>query len=787
MSRKDLQRQSESLTVPGDFWRCSRRQFMIGTAWAFSASLIPGFFTELIRPSSAATNEDPLARISPIHVRDKVPDPKLITFKVHHGLRKPIDLAGHFWFNQEAIARGIRCPAIVDFNPYRRRDGEIYQDSEMYPWIASRDYLCFRVDLQGSGDSAGVITDEYTEEEIAYCIQVIRQIAAHPWCDGNVGMMGISWGGINSLLVASHADCPPELKAVIVACGNDDRYSDDIHYMGGAMMHDNHEWASYMWAWLSQPPDPAVVGRRWKRQWGQRIGKADFWFKHWVSHATRDSYWQRASVRDHYDRVKVPVYILSGWEDGYKNPVDQVFRGLSALGKPAVGMLGPWGHSYPFNGVPGPIINWLPYIVEHWWDKWLKGRRPAAETELPPLTVWLGQSREPGQSGEYGQQPDYVDLGRWVAEDADWPMRVQEHYFHLAPGHRLSSSELGEKGSETSSSATVVAKTMPETSSFASPTNADLPGNMEDSDVQSLYFDSEALESDLDCFGYPKVRLTLTCDQPVVMLAARLCEISPDTKASHLVSYTFHNLCYAGDNLAQPRRLQPGVPFRVEIPLNIMGHTFRAGWKIRLALSTSLFPTLWQGVRSASITVHTGLYEDWPSSVLVLPGRPARQEDVRMTHLLLPDDVVVCADAEDYVPMDQAREKRTTREVHSTFNGLQKTTVYRKYDDAGRYCYRGMLGDLWVDQVVWNEDRIINDEPLSRVVSARSETTMERPAEGWYVRTRTFTKVWTDLDRQGRARFRYKASIKADIKDASGRFKRFKTRVVRGSIPRRWI
>lgn len=444
--------------------------------------------------------------------------------------------------------------------------------------------------------------------------------------------------------------------------------------------------------------------------------------------------------------------------------------------------------SYPFNGVPGPIINWLPYIVEHWWDKWLKGRRPAAETELPPQTVWLGQSREPGQSGEYGQNPNYVDQGRWVAEDADWPTRVQEQYFYLAPDHRLASSTFEEKGDQTSSSATVVAKAMPETSSFASPSNADLPGNMQDIDVQSLYFDSEPLERDLDCFGYPKVHLTLTCDQPVVMLAVRLCEISPETRASsHLVSYTFYNPCYAGDNMAEPRRLQPGVPFRVEIPLNIMGHTFRAGWKIRLALSTSFFPTLWQGVRSASITVHTGPYEGWPSSVLVLPGRPARQEDVRMTHLLPLDDVVVCAASEDYAPGDTAREKNVIREVQSTFNGTQKTTVYTKYDDAGRYCYRGMLRDLWVDQVVLNEDRIVNDEPLSRVATVKSETTMERSAEGWCVRTRTFTKVWTDVDKQGRARFRYKASIKADIKEASGRFKRFKTRVVRGSVPRRWV
>jgi predicted acyl esterase len=175
-----------------------------------------------------------------------------------------IRLAGHFWYNADTAQAGTKCPAIVEFNPYRRRDGTMIGDAKMYPWFAYNDYLCFRIDLPGSGDSEGVLTDEYSEEELLACVQVINQVAAHPSCDGNVGMMGKSWSALNALMMAARKDRPPALKAVIVCDGSDDRYNDDVHYMGGAMMFDNYSWPSSMWGWIAQPPDPAVVGDAWR-------------------------------------------------------------------------------------------------------------------------------------------------------------------------------------------------------------------------------------------------------------------------------------------------------------------------------------------------------------------------------------------------------------------------------------------------------------------------------------------------------------------------------------------
>ena len=350
---------------------------------------------------------------------DVVPVPKNIAFAVTTTSGRELTLRAHYWYHAPAMKSGKRLPAIVDFNPYRRRDGMLYVDSMMYPWFSYNEYLCFRVDLHGSGDSDGTMTDEYTEDELRSCVQIIEQIAKLPFCDGNVGMMGKSWSAINSLVVAARDDCPSALKAVVFCCGTDDRFNDDVHYMGGAQMYDQPSWAASMWGWLPMPPDPEIVGDKWKEMWRERVRALNFWFEPWATHQTRDEYWRKISVRDHYDKVKVPVFAISGWLDGYKNPAERAVRALGGLGKPVAGILGPWGHKYPFDGYPGPRVDWLRYIVPHWWDRCLKGETPDESSAWPQLSVWLGDSREPDRV------PDYVDRGTWVAEDHDWQARVR--------------------------------------------------------------------------------------------------------------------------------------------------------------------------------------------------------------------------------------------------------------------------------------------------------------------------------------------------------------------------
>ena len=89
------------------------------------------------------------------------------------------------------------------------------------------------------------------------------------WCTGAVGMMGKSWGGFNALQVAARR--PPALKAVITFCSTDDRYADDVHYMGGCHLAENLEWGSVFFAYLPRPPDPQLVGERWRDMWRERL------------------------------------------------------------------------------------------------------------------------------------------------------------------------------------------------------------------------------------------------------------------------------------------------------------------------------------------------------------------------------------------------------------------------------------------------------------------------------------------------------------------------------------
>ena len=714
--------------------------------------------------------------IDPDKIRSQVPDPRDIGFMVQAPGKGPLRLMGHYWYPAARLAAGERLPAVVELNPYRRRDGTLSGDSTWYPYFAASGYLAFRVDLQGSGDSEGVMTDEYTEDEITYCIQVIEQIAGLPFCNGRVGMLGTSWSAINSLMVAAHERCPAALRAVLVMCGSDDRYNDDVHYKGGAMMQDNAGWAASMWGWLTLPPDPLVVGKDWEAMWRERIRNATFWFEHWISHPTRDEYWTKRSVRDHLDQVKVPVFILSGYQDGYKNPVPRLVSALAAQGKPVSGLLGPWGHSSPDFGYPGPRLNWLPYMMRHWWDRWLKGITPHPAKELPPLTVWLGESREPTNS------PNFDEPGRWVAEDGDWAARVVEQPLFLWSDGSLDETAPPAQGAVSMARGVIANFAHLENGSWGKRDDADLPGDQQAADAQSLVFDTLPLTADLDCFGYPRVLLTLTCDQPLAAIVIRLSEVSPTTGAVNLVSYSFRNLCQLDDDQINPEPIEPGIPFSVTVPLDVVGHTFKQGWRIRLAIAPSNFPTLWESGAFPKITVHTGAPSPAVASQLVLPSRPRRTADQELPARLPSMTHIVQVDAEEYLPTTEVRASGNTRTTTPINLDGRPGFLVHKVFDSGHYIYGGPLADLAVDQIGEENHRILADDPDSRVTFTQYRATLARPSTNWRVRTETATRVWNERSPTGRRLFKYTAEIQTFILGKDGSEQPFEQRAVEGAI-----
>src|SRR2546422_7882310 len=128
-------------------------------------------------------------------------------------------LAARIWLPADAETSPVT--AILEYIPYRKRDFTRARDEPMHYYFAGHGYAAVRVDLRGSGDSDGLLLDEYLEQEQKDALEVIRWIAAQPWCSGAVGMMGKSWGGFNSLQVAARR--PDALKAIITVCSTDDR------------------------------------------------------------------------------------------------------------------------------------------------------------------------------------------------------------------------------------------------------------------------------------------------------------------------------------------------------------------------------------------------------------------------------------------------------------------------------------------------------------------------------------------------------------------------------------
>ena len=495
-------------------------------------------------------------------------------------------------------------PAILEYIPYRRRDHKAIRDAEIHGFFAQHGYAGVRVDLRGSGDSDGILRDEYLQQELDDGLEILRWIANQPWSAGKVGLFGLSWGGFNGLQLAALR--PPELGAVISVCSSDDRYADDVHYMGGCLLTDNLSWASTMFSFNTCPPDPEVVGERWRAMWLERMEGSGLWIKTWLEHQHRDEYWEHASVCEDYAAIEVPVMAVSGWADGYSNTV---FRLLDKLTVPRRGMVGPWGHKYPHMGGPGPTIDFLGECVR-WWDRWLKGVDNGCDRE-PMLLAWMQDSANPYTPSR---------PGRWIGEHT-WPApHIRSETFDLGRGTLIGVGEPtrdGPSAPPTIQSPLSVGLFAGKWCSYAEVT--DLPWDQREEDGGSLVFDSAALSQELEILGRAEVELELAADKPVAMVAVRLSDVAPNDRATR-VTFGILNLTHRTDH-RRPEPLEPGRRYRIRVPLNDVAQRFPSGHRIRLSISSSYWPLAWPAPESARLTLYT------EGCRLFLPVRDRQPQD----------------------------------------------------------------------------------------------------------------------------------------------------------------
>ena len=520
--------------------------------------------------------------------------------EIHHDfitLPEGIRLAYRAWLPVDAEQHPV--PAILEYLPYRKNDGTIVRDEITMPATAKHGYACVRVDIRGTGESEGLFDDEYSEQELSDAEQVIHWISRQPWCDGRVGMVGISWGGFNSLQLAYRQ--PPALKAIITLCSTDDRFNEDIHFAGGCLLNDNLDWASFFWSYAqARCPDPRLVGEGWRQQWLDRLENMPFLPARWLAEQSKSAYWKHGSISEDYNKIKIPVYAIGGWADAYRNTV---FRLVENLSSPCKGLIGPWAHAYPNIAYPNPKMDYVKESVR-WWDKWLKNIDNNIMDE-PKLQYYLMDSVKP--EVDYAQRE-----GSWQSETA-WPSDSIEHkQFFLHPG--ALSPEPNEKPG-------TVAVSSPETTGKMGGKlmvgigySGEFADDQKSDDDQSLAFNTPPLENVLHIVGQAKAHLVLSSDQPVANVTVRLCDVHP-TGESTLVTYGVLNLTHRASN-ENPEALVPGKTYHIDVALNHIAYRLPRDHQLKLSISNAYWPLIWPSPFKDTLKLElSGCWLDLPCSI----------------------------------------------------------------------------------------------------------------------------------------------------------------------------
>ena len=481
-------------------------------------------------------------------------------------------------------------PVVVDYIPYRKDEVDI-TSFRHYTTLARHGYGVCRIDIRGTGGSEGRAVDEYVLQEQLDGYDAVEWLAAQPWCDGHVHLMGISYGGFTALQVAVHQ--PPHLTSIVPIDVTDDRWTDDCHYRGGLprMYYDLGWYGTRMVAWNAMPPSPSADLSPAARAatWQEHLEHDEPYLLAWLRHQVDGPYWRQGSVAGSLDRIVCPTFLIGGWRDGYANPPLRLFAGLRG---PRKLLIGPWDHALPDAAIPGPRIDYLREIVR-WLDHWSRGVDTGIMDEAPIAAyVQEAGSLDPGR----------LDTpGAWRSE-ADWP----------APGATTGVLRLGDLGTLGRDDlpggriATACARTDAGVGTLAGLWSGGvpfgLPGDQRADEAPGLTWTSEPLPAPLTILGQPRAVLAAVTSAPVATLAVSLADVDEDGR-SHPVA---KGLTTVRGPASPPSGGPAGVGEDVALDLDATAWRFRAGHRIRLTVAGGDWPNVWPTPHAGTIEVTHG-------------------------------------------------------------------------------------------------------------------------------------------------------------------------------------
>ncbi len=506
-------------------------------------------------------------------------------------------LAADIWRPKGASARE-RFPVLLEYLPYRKTEGRAERYG-FYSYFVERGYVVARVDIRGTGGSEGtLIPYEYSEIEQKDGDEVIAWLARQPFSTGKVGMFGISWGGFNSIHMAMRR--PPALKAIIAVDATDDLYQDDVHFMDGMIHVDS--WEMGMDVANSMPGAPGyVIDEAYFRD---RFDQPP-WMLTYKRQQRDGPFWDRTALKTRYDAIQIPTFVIGGWYDGYRDSVPRMLEHMKA---PVKAIVGAWNHTYPDEPYPRPGFDWRREALR-WFDQWLKGRDTGIMDE-PRLAIYVRQWHPPGP---------YLDFapGQWRYEDG-WPIaRIEDRILYPRPDGSLAQGAPAAAEAELRYVPTTGVEAGGPVMWFG-----DVAPDQRPTDAFSLVYETPPLEKGVEILGLPKALLQVSADAPHADWFARLNDVAPDGTVT-LVTGAGQNGAHR-ESAREPKAIEPGKPFPLEIELHFTSWVFPKGHRIRFAVSNAQWPMIWP----TAYPMTTKLFLGASATRLVLPVAPPAQRPV---------------------------------------------------------------------------------------------------------------------------------------------------------------
>ena len=492
-------------------------------------------------------------------------------------------------YRPDGAKAGEKFPALLEYLPYRKDDGTAAGDYPKHAYFARRGYVSVRVDIRGFGASEGGPPErEYSEQEQADGERVIAWLAHQPWSNGSVGMFGISWGGFTALQMAMrHA---PGLKAILAVDATAELFHDDVHYIDGIAHVDEFELNMDMAeGWTGAPDytlDEKVLGPRFE---------TPPWSLLYLKHQRDGSFW-RDRVRP-LKEITIPSFLIGGLLDGYRDNVTDMLMQASG---PVKAIVGPWNHTFPNDAVPGPQIEWRNEAVR-WFDHWLKGRDTGVERD-PRLVIYLQRWHPPDPGLE--SVP-----GEWRREDVWPPKQAQPSTLFLQPDHSLARTAAAPERHQL--------KYVPSIGVEAGFWWGELLSDVRPVDAFSLVYDSAPLGEDVAILGRPHAWLRASATAPLADWIARLSDVAPDGTVTQITGAGMNGA--QRDSMSEPRDLEPGKVYSLDIEMHLTSWVFPKGHRIRVAVSNALWPMMLPTPYSMTTSLELGGSE---GSRVVLPVVP---------------------------------------------------------------------------------------------------------------------------------------------------------------------